>query len=90
MAYVVYNKETTRIVRKANRNDFFATEAAAKAHITRQRLNPAEYGVAEYTYFQDNIEKQVERVNLMSGQKYMEPVNTPGFMSPSSEAYWSA
>lgn len=90
MAYVVYNKETTRIQRRANGDEFFATEAAAKAHMTRKHLSDVVYGVAEYTYFQDNIEKQVERVNLMSGQKYMEPVNTPGFMSPASEAYWSA
>ena len=33
--------------------------------------------------------KMVERVNLMSGKTYMEAENTPGFMSPSSEAYWS-
>jgi hypothetical protein len=90
MAYVVYHKETTRIQRRANGDEFFATEGAAKAHMTRKHLSDVVYGVAEYTYFQDNIEKQVERVNLMSRQKYMEPVNTPGFMSPSSEAYWSA
>lgn len=88
MTYVVYHKDTTRIVRKANGNDTFATAAAGKAHITRF-LNSQEYAVAEISYFRDNIEKQVERTNLMSGQKYMEPLNTPGFMSPSSEAYWS-
>jgi len=33
--------------------------------------------------------KMVEKVNLMSGKKYMEADNTPGFMSPASEAYWS-
>lgn len=31
----------------------------------------------------------VERVNLMSGQKYMEDENTPLACSPSSETYWS-
>lgn len=88
MAYVVYHKESTRIARKANGDEFFATEPAAKRHITRF-LNAEEYAVAEYTYYQDNIERQVERVNMMSGQKYMESVNTPGYMSPASEAYWS-
>jgi len=33
--------------------------------------------------------RMVERVNLMSGKKYMEDVNTPRFCSPASEAYWS-
>ena len=88
MAYVVYKKDTTRIVRKANGDEFFSTEPAAKRHITRF-LNADEYAVAEYTYYEDNIERQVERVNLMSGQKYMESVNTPIYMSPASETYWS-
>jgi hypothetical protein len=88
MAYVVYHKESTRIARKANGDEFFATEPAAKRHITRF-LNAEEYAVAEYTYYQDNIERQVERVNLMSGKTYTESVNTPGYMSPASEAYWS-
>jgi hypothetical protein len=36
-----------------------------------------------------DVVKMVERVNLMSGQKYMEPSNTPHYCSPSSETYWS-
>lgn len=89
MAYVVYNKETTRIQRRKNGDEFFATEAAAKAHITRSKLSDVVYAVAEYSYFQDNIEKKVTRINLMSGQEYTESVNTPNYMSPASEAYWS-
>lgn len=34
-------------------------------------------------------EDMVERVNLMSGKKYMEHRDTPLFCSPSSETYWS-
>ena len=34
-------------------------------------------------------DEMVERVNLMSGKKYMERRDTPRFCSPSSEAYWS-
>jgi len=33
--------------------------------------------------------KMVERTNLMTGKKYMEPANTPLCSSPSSETYWS-
>ena len=36
--------------------------------------------------FKDN---RVERVNLMTGKKYLEDADTPLFMSPSSETYWS-
>jgi hypothetical protein len=34
-------------------------------------------------------EDMVERVNLMSGKKFMERKDTPYFCSPSSETYWS-
>jgi len=34
-------------------------------------------------------EDMVERVNLMSGKKYMEHKDTPLCCSPSSETYWS-
>jgi len=31
----------------------------------------------------------VERTNIMTGKKYMEKANTPLFLSPASETYWS-
>jgi len=40
------------------------------------------------TYF-NNIEAQEEVTNMMSGKKFKQSVNTPNFMSPSSETYWS-
>lgn len=36
-----------------------------------------------------DIEYMVERVNLMTGKKYMEKADTPLFLSPASETYWS-
>ena len=33
--------------------------------------------------------KMVERVNIMTGEKFEEDVNTPHFCSPSSESFWS-
>jgi hypothetical protein len=33
--------------------------------------------------------KMVKKVNMMSGKEYWEAEGTPGFLSPSSEAYWS-
>jgi hypothetical protein len=31
----------------------------------------------------------VERTNIMTGKKYMEKQNTPAFLSPACETYWS-
>lgn len=39
-------------------------------------------------YF-NNIEAQEEVTNMMSGKKFKQSVNTPSFMSPASESYWS-
>jgi len=36
------------------------------------------------------IEPVVERTNMMTGKKFTESINTPHYMSPSSESYWSA
>ena len=47
------------------------------------------YGIAEVNHYHENIERMVERTNMMTGKKYMESVNTPRYCSPSSEAYWS-
>jgi hypothetical protein len=34
-------------------------------------------------------EDMVERTNIMTGKKYMEKRNTPAFLSPACETYWS-
>ena len=31
----------------------------------------------------------IERTNIMTGEKFMEPIDTPVFMSPAFESYWS-
>jgi hypothetical protein len=88
MVYVVYEKRSTRLVKKATGDEFFNTESAAKRHVTRY-LDRDAYGIADYDTYCASIEKTVERVNLMSGQKYTESINTPNYMSPASESYWS-
>jgi hypothetical protein len=35
------------------------------------------------------VPKMVTRVNLMSGKEYQEPEDTPAYMSPARETYWS-
>jgi hypothetical protein len=64
-------------------------ESVAKDSYNIQKDPQFVYGIAEIEYYYANIEKQVERVNMMTGKKYMESVNTPRYCSPSSEAYWS-
>ena len=79
----------------------YKTMAAAKAALTRMskryRADLLEtvndpvfrYGIAEAEYFHKSIEKSRKTSNMMSGKPIVVPVNTPNYMSPSSEAYWS-
>ena len=89
MCFVVYDVESTRYA--FSNKSVYSTEAAAKAAITRagNKGDSRELDYAEYNLYHESIEKQVERKNLMSGKTYMESVNTPNYMSPSREAYWS-
>jgi hypothetical protein len=94
MAYVVYDIESTAIVtEKAFGRGSFKTEAAARAArtrmIRRQKYAANTLAIAESNFYINKIKRQVERVNLITGQKYMEDVNTPRCCSPASEAYWS-
>src|SRR5262245_2682813 len=50
---------------------------------------PGSYGVAHVDHYRTRVVRKVERTNLISGQKYLEDSNTPGYCSPASEAYWS-
>ena len=79
----------------------YKTMSAAQAALTRMskryRANLKEtvndpqyrYGIAEANYFHSTIEKSRTRTNMMSKAEYTESVNTPNYMSPASEAYWS-
>ena len=79
----------------------YKTMAAAKAALTRMSKryradlldsvnDPVfRYAIAEADYFHKSIEKSRTTSNMMSGLPIVEPVNTPNYMSPSSEAYWS-
>lgn len=70
---------------------FNAWEAGTRSRMgdPREVYGPGPYGVASLSHYQDRVVKMVTRVNLMSGKEYQEPSNTPGYCSPSSEAYWN-
>lgn len=97
--YIIGKPDSKGVARPDHRQSY-KTMAAAKAGITR--IAKAEglletdpnhavyrYGIAEAGYFHKSIEKQVKRTNMMGGAEYYEPINTPNYMSPSSETYWS-
>ena len=79
----------------------YKTMSAAQAALTRMskryRADLKEtvndpvyrYGIAEAAYFHSTIEKSRTVKNLMDGTPFTETVNTPNYMSPRSEAYWS-
>ena len=103
--YLIYDKETSRILSKESKHwqqAAYKTMSAASAALTRMQkkfalrsTDSAAEGplytaaIAEADYYYKNIEKFVTRKNMMSGKEYTESVNTPSYMSPSSESYWS-
>lgn len=97
MSYVIYNKETTKIIsgRSAWARNHFATEAAAKAGLTRMikksngKMVREDYAIIEYDTFYKLIEKTEIVINLMSGKEVRQSVNTPRCCDVSSELYWT-
>ena len=102
--YYIYDQSTTKILSRESKSyqqAAYKTMSAAQAALTRmqkkyaQRNADAAQGplytaaIAEAEYYAKNIERFVTRKNMMSGQEYTESVNTPNYMSPASEAYWS-
>ena len=85
---------------RPDHRQYYKTMSAAKAGLTRIRkaenLLPTDpnytdfrYAIAETEYFHKSIEKSRTVKNMMNGNPFTETVNTPGYMSPRSEAYWS-
>jgi len=85
MTYIVYNIATTRI------EDTYNNETTAKRIRTRlnNKAGEVKFAVAHSEVYHSQIEKMVERTNIMTGKTFMESVNTPSYCSPSSESYWS-
>ena len=95
----ILSREGKRYYQRAE----YKTMSAAQAALTRmqkkwvQREGVAAQAegplftaaIAEADYYSKNVEKFVTRKNMMSGQDYKESINTPNYMSPASEAYWS-
>jgi hypothetical protein len=101
MAYVVYEKESTRRIDGINGGpdkSSFETEGAAKAARTRFLKKQAVYTaddilIAESTKFYAEIEKMITHKGIIPGTgQYAETplkANTPWCCNPHSETYWS-
>jgi len=100
--YYIYEKSTTYIIGKPDSNGIarpdhrqsYKTLGAAKAALTRLSrvepdYDPNRYDIAASAFFHQNIEKKVAKRNLSTGIVYEEAINTPNYMSPASESYWS-
>lgn len=91
--FLIYNKDTTRILRDHWYHKGYETESAAKAALTRfvkrDNLNRDEYAISDAITFFKNIEKKVTKINLMSKKPFEIGVNEPACVDPSTETYWS-
>ena len=96
----IIGKPDSKGVARPDHRQYYKTMAAAKAGLTRikkaENLLPTDpnyaefrYAIAEAGYFHKNIEKSRTVKNMMNGTPFVESVNTPGYMSPRSESYWS-
>lgn len=97
--YIIGKPDRNGVARPDHRQ-YYKTMSAAKAALTRIAKaegllktdpNYAEYryAIAEASVFHNSIEKQRTRKNLMTGNEFSEPVNTPSYMSAASESFWS-
>ena len=97
--YIIGKPDRNGVARPDHRKSYKSL-GAAKAAMTRickaEGLLKTDPNYAEYRYsiaatgfFHQNIEKQVKKKNLLTGEEFMEPANRPMHCSPSSESYWS-
>ena len=97
--YIIGKPDRNGVARPDHRQ-YYKTMSAAKAGLTRiakaeglLQTDPNHafyrYAIAETEYFHKGIEKRRAVKNMMNGNPFTETVNTPGYMSPRSESYWS-
>ncbi len=67
-----------------------AYEEATNKDLGRTHVNDINNYMVMTVEDYELIEPMVEKTNMMTGKKYHESINTPHYMSASSESYWSA
>lgn len=93
-SFVIYNKATTEIItERAYSKKYYASEAAAKAALTRFVKKGVcvrdEVAITDIEDFNNNVEKYEMVTNFMTGQLVRQRVNTPRCCDVSSELYWA-
>lgn len=94
MGYVLVHKtERTRHRHLPRKGGSYATEAAARAALTRYRQGRMALGddweIMEERAYAAQVPMR-EVTNLMTGKKVMERADTPWSCSVASESYWSS
>ena len=62
------------------------TGRQARGELTGEMV---EMKIVDLETYRNKIEAQEEVTNMMTGKKFKQSVNTPNFMSPACESYWS-
>lgn len=94
MSFVIYNKDTTRILRKHWYDKPYETQAAAKAGLTRAvkkgDVKREDFDISPAKEFFEHIEKKEIRHGIVhaAGKEFEVGVNTPWTTGPWSETYW--
>ena len=97
-AFVLFDTSTQKLYRKRGHYSDVSYESYNVAKAQATRLNnkagttlqqPVFVAMSFEEYRREHPIKMVERINMMSGLPYMEAEDTPCFMSPSCETYWS-
>lgn len=78
----IYYRQTAKIWQR------FESVAKAKEEFAEQGLDPAKFAIAPSEVFWDWIDYKVEKTNLQTGEKFMDSVNTPPILDPSTINYW--
>lgn len=92
MSFFIVNVGTEKVYGPASwMKKSYPTERGAKIVCTKlnNKDSAIQWKVVPVSEYNARPVKMVERVNIMTGKKYMEAEDTPNFMSPSCEAYWS-
>lgn len=93
-SYVVYEKDSTIILKNASGSNNFRSASIARAHITRLvksgKYTRDQLEVEDYMIFVTTIEKKHMVKNLITGKMVEESVNTPYCCSVASATYWAS
>lgn len=99
MSYVIYRKSDSYIItpnRRTNKDRFANASTATRAlnkmlsdNSDRDIEDNNDYGIAEYSYYMDNIHQTKIVRNMMSGVDIEISVNTPSYCDPSCESYYT-